>query len=119
LPTGGVTTSESAVYRHYLLSAPDLRPEVSKSYTYGVVFDSPGIERLTGTVDYFDIKIAGAIQEIGTTLIVRECLQIPSAETRSFCSLINRNQANGFISAVADERLNTGRREVSGMLEPR
>ena len=69
-----------------------LKPEVSKSYTIGFTFTPTMVQGLTGSIDYFHIRIddeiaAGlAIQNILTT-----CLQTGDP---TVCNLIVRNFSN-------------------------
>jgi len=44
---------------------PNLKPEVADTKTFGVVFTPTFIDGLTATVDYYDIKVTGAVGVAG------------------------------------------------------
>jgi outer membrane receptor protein involved in Fe transport len=53
---------------------PDLSPEESDTYTYGVVFTPDFLEGFSLTVDYYDIKIEDGINNLDQEFILTECL---------------------------------------------
>ena len=67
---------------------PLLDPEVSDTYTFGVVWQPSQIEGLSISVDYFDISIEEAISAgISAQVALDNCL---SSGADAFCSLITR-----------------------------
>ena len=78
---------------------PDLTPESSDTYTFGVVFSPSALEGLTVSVDYFDIEIDDAIVPgIGAQNILDNCL---ASGDPTFCNLINRDAAGSLNSGVS------------------
>ena len=91
---------------------PSLNPETSKSYTVGVVLQP--MANLSGTVDYWNIKVEDVIGVIGANLALTTCLQ-----TGGFCNLIHRDPTlgtlwlnNGFITNL---NLNLGSFKTDGV----
>ena len=82
---GGPTDSPAGQYNTLTGGNTELDPEESDTYTFGFVVQPNFAEGLTVSVDYYDIKVDGAIDSIQqeTTLIV--CL-----EQGLFCDSINR-----------------------------
>jgi len=75
-------------------SNPNLLPEVADTYTLGVVLQPQGggaLSRLRASVDYFDIKIDGAISTLGGQTIADGCFR----GNAQFCSFITRAPNNG------------------------
>ena len=74
---------------------PDLEPEKATTKTIGVVFQPRFIPNLAVTVDYWNIKLNGAIQGFGADAILADCMANtldPDAPAPS-CALINRDPA--------------------------
>jgi outer membrane receptor protein involved in Fe transport len=67
----------------------NLRPEVATTKSLGVVIQPRFIPRLALTVDWFDIKVKGAIQQIGQDTILDVCDQ---TRDPAFCGLVHRDQ---------------------------
>jgi iron complex outermembrane receptor protein len=89
---------------------PNLKPEISDTYTVGVVWRPAFAPGLVASVDYFDIKVDQFIAPIGATLELTSCVNTGNP---FFCSLVHRDPTNGslFLSSqgyVQDTTLNTG-----------
>ncbi|MDQ7017798.1 MAG: TonB-dependent receptor [Robiginitomaculum sp.] len=69
---------------------PNLKPEVSDTYTIGTVIQPSMIPGLSVSVDYFDIKVKQAISTIPPVQTFERCLDTGDA---AFCSLITRDTA--------------------------
>ena len=95
---------------------PNLKPEISDTYTAGVVFQPTFVPGMSVSVDYFNIKVDQFISRIGATLELTNCVNTGNPV---FCSLVHRD-ANGslFLSNqgfVQDTTLNTGSLQTSGV----
>jgi outer membrane receptor protein involved in Fe transport len=95
---------------------PNLSPEVSDTYTAGVVYQPDFIPGLNVSVDYFDIKVDKLISGIGADIIINRCVQ---SLNPFFCNLVHRDAAGslwlspqGFIT---DTTLNTGGLKTDGV----
>ena len=66
--------SPAGQYNYLQGGNPDLTPEKSDTYTYGVVLTPDFLEGFTLTVDYYDIKIEDGISNLSQEFILTECL---------------------------------------------
>lgn len=80
-----------------------LRPEVANTWTVGGVLTGQfgGAGTLRVSVDYFDIKLDGAISTLGAQIIVNRCAQGVAA----LCSLITRGSNNQLVQ-ILNQNLN-------------
>jgi len=75
---------------------PNLRNEVSRSFSYGVVIQPRFIPGLTITADYVNVKIADPIANLGVAAIAGACFDNANFNTadpangNAFCSQIRR-----------------------------
>lgn len=107
-------------YNGLLGGNPNLTPEKATTKTLGVVIQPRFVPRLSITVDYFDIKIKGAIQPAAQDSILNDCvLNATATFTPVSCDLINRDVAgslwlspNGFVSNIPN---NLGRVRTTGI----
>jgi iron complex outermembrane recepter protein len=67
---------------------PDLSPETSTTYTYGLVYQPSWLPGFSTSVDYWDVDIAGAIGLLGFQRIVDDCFDAPGS---AICSLVTRD----------------------------
>lgn len=65
---------------------PDLRPEIAKTYGAGVVLTPTFLPGFAASVDYYDIKLDGAIDSLLAQTIVDQCYQQAIADACSFIS---------------------------------
>ncbi|MBB3474173.1 TonB-dependent receptor domain-containing protein [Sphingomonas sp. BK345] len=86
-----------------------LRPETARTWVFGGVY-SPAWARqgfasaLSLEVNYYDIKVDGAIASIPAAVLLNRCVQTGDALS---CGAVGRTP-NGFISAINGVLLNTG-----------
>lgn len=73
---------------------PDLRPETSNSLTFGVVWQPKFLPNFDITVDYWDIKIDGYINQLSYTQILNLCVDLPTIDNQ-YCRMAARNQTPG------------------------
>ncbi|WP_067732892.1 TonB-dependent receptor domain-containing protein [Novosphingobium naphthalenivorans] len=113
---GNIPANPADQYNGYIGGNGDLSPEVADTYTAGVVLTPTFLPGFTASVDYFDIKLKGAIQRIGADTILNAC-----AETGDsfICSLIHRDasgslwlSSNGY---VTDTTQNIGSLRTKGI----
>jgi iron complex outermembrane recepter protein len=67
---------------------PLLQPEVAKTLSFGGVFSPGGIPGLSLSIDYYRIRLAGAINGLTSQLIVNNCTNFGA--TAPECALITR-----------------------------
>ena len=96
---------------------PNLKPEISDTYTGGVVWQPSFAPGLNVSVDYFNIKVDQFIAGIGANLILNQCL---STQQSFFCGLVHREPGNNSLfldptGFVQDTTLNTGSLSTTGV----
>jgi len=116
LRVGQTTASNPAAqYNGMQGGNPNLRPEVAITKTLGLVYTPHQLAGLSVSVDYYDIKIRNAIQQIGADSILAACNANASS---SLCGLINRNAAGSLwltnSGYVTDIEQNIGGVETKG-----
>lgn len=95
---------------------PGLAPEVARTRSVGVVLEPRMLPRFAATVDWFDIRLQGSIEEIGGQTIVNTCLVTGDP---FFCNRIHRD-SNGTLwqtpqGFVDDTNANIGALEIRGV----
>jgi iron complex outermembrane receptor protein len=94
-----------------------LRPEVADTYSFGFVltphFDAPMARDLGASLDYYHIKIDGAIAGVTLNSIVQNCFNVggsnPSYSASNFyCQQITRDPGSGAIVLAREFSLNIG-----------
>jgi len=85
LPPDFVLSSNQAT--SILGGNPDLEPEESESLTIGVVWTPESMQNLTGSLDFFNIKISNAVGIAGTDNVITGCYNSPNFSS-PWCDLI-------------------------------
>ena len=108
-------------YNGLLGGNPDLQPEKASTKTVGVVLQPSFLPNLALTVDYWNIKLDGAVQGFGADAILADCVNNTTDATSpaASCALINRDASgsiwltpNGYI---VDTPNNVGGIKTSGI----
>lgn len=111
-----VAPNPASQYNGLIGGNPDLVPEVADTYTVGVVLTPTFLPGFTASVDYFNIKVEGAIQGIGADTILEECT---NRADPFFCSLINRDGSGSLWRTsggyVTDLSQNIGKLKTAGV----
>jgi iron complex outermembrane recepter protein len=97
---------------------PDLEPETSESFTFGLVFTPSFIENLVVSLDYFDIEIEDAIGTAPTSEVISSCYA-SAGFTDPLCALIVGPAFPGVDetpSPAAPGRRNSNQ-QISGVLQ--
>jgi outer membrane receptor protein involved in Fe transport len=77
---------------------PQLKPEVARSITAGISFTPTSIRGLTGSIDFWQVRIDGEVNVYPAQVLVANCLQTGDP---TYCSQIVRDPANNFTLAGA------------------
>ncbi|HEV2442865.1 MAG TPA: TonB-dependent receptor [Steroidobacteraceae bacterium] len=94
-----------------------LRPEVANTYSFGFVltprFEAPLARDLGASIDYYHIKINGAVAGVTLNSIVQNCFNVngsnPSYSDGNFyCQQITRDPGSGAIVLAKEFSLNIG-----------
>jgi outer membrane receptor protein involved in Fe transport len=95
---------------------PELNPEVARTRTVGLVFRPEFLRRLSLTVDWFEIRLDGAIGVIGAQQIIDNCI---ATGDPSFCDRVHRDSEGSLWLTeqgyVDDRNANIGALKTSGI----
>ncbi|MGN3975067.1 TonB-dependent receptor domain-containing protein [Tsuneonella sp. SYSU-LHT278] len=112
-----VAPNPASQYNGLIGGNPNLQPEIADTYTVGAVLTPRFLPGFSASVDYFNIKVEGAIQGIGADTILSQCNR--TTADPFFCNLVNRDPSgslwrtsNGFVVDLAQ---NIGRLETAGI----
>ncbi len=110
----GILDSPAGQYQFLQGGNTALTPEVSDTYSYGIVFQPRWVPGLAVTVDYFDIKIDNTITTFGAPNTWTACY---TNNDPAACSRIQRNP-NGQLwigsGNVVDTNINIGSLSTTG-----
>jgi outer membrane receptor protein involved in Fe transport len=116
--------SGSTVFSVQRQGNPNLAPEIADTKTFGVVWQSEGLD-LTVSADYYAITLEGAIDELTFPTVYQQCFNYngtsnPSyAISNQFCGLIRRMDVTtntpGYAGQVQGLFYNIGTRDISGI----
>jgi outer membrane receptor protein involved in Fe transport len=84
-----VAENPAAQYNGLIGGNVGLAPEIADTYTFGVVLQPTFLRGFALSVDYFNIKLDGAVSQIGQDTTLQLCTE--SADP-FYCGLINRDQ---------------------------
>ncbi|MGI9202632.1 MAG: TonB-dependent receptor plug domain-containing protein [Woeseiaceae bacterium] len=94
---------------------PDLREEEADTFTVGAVISPPFLEGLNLTIDYYDIEITNAINQLTAQEVVNNCFRPDNLDHNSeTCQAINRF-GNGQIDFVDARSLNVASINATGL----
>jgi outer membrane receptor protein involved in Fe transport len=95
---------------------PVLKPEISDTYTAGVVWRPTFAPGLSLSADYFNIRVDQFIAGLGANLILTQCV---ATANPTFCNLVHRDANNSLWLSpqgyVQDTTLNTGSLKTTGV----
>ncbi|MFD1035264.1 TonB-dependent receptor domain-containing protein [Sphingomonas hankookensis] len=87
-----------------------LQPEIAETLTYGGVFSPSFVPGLQLSVDYYKLRIDGAIATVTDQIALDQCF----AGAADFCALSTRD-ASGNLTAFRSSPINYSRLETSGI----
>ncbi|HWV61406.1 MAG TPA: TonB-dependent receptor [Sphingopyxis sp.] len=87
-----------------------LQPEKADTTSFGVVYQPRWLRGFRLSVDYYDIKLAGAISTLQPQDIVNRC----AAGNDAFCDFVTRNGA-GNIQSITLSQINLGKVRTEGV----
>jgi iron complex outermembrane recepter protein len=111
---GNVTDPQSGSTLPYAVTViaggnRNVNPEKADTLTYGLVFQPASLQGFAASLDAFDIKIAGAIGQLGAQAIVDQCRQ----GAQQICQYIVRG-ADGYIATIYNLYINTAQARARG-----
>jgi iron complex outermembrane receptor protein len=113
---GSILPNPAEQYNGLVGGNPDLDPETSDTYSYGLVLTPSFLPNFSMSIDYYDIKVEKLINSVGQDLILGQCLDGNSV----YCSAIHRVPSNGSLwlgdtGFVEDPIINTGSLQTKGI----
>jgi outer membrane receptor protein involved in Fe transport len=113
---GNILANPAGQYNGNVTGNPDLDPEESDTYSYGIVFTPSFLPNFSVALDYYDIKVEKVIGQVGQDFIIGQCI---AGETQ-FCGAVHRVPLNGSIwlgstGFVDDPIINLGSLQVKGI----
>jgi len=104
---------------------PNLKPEKADTFSVGAVwrseFSHPLLSRLSASVDYYDIKITGAVGTFPLAEAVARCYNVNGSSNptydvnNQYCTFLGRRNINGNLQDARVETLNLGAYWTSGI----
>ncbi|MDE0659806.1 MAG: TonB-dependent receptor [Gammaproteobacteria bacterium] len=88
---------------------PDLQPEESENFSFGLVYQPGWLDGFQAEIDWFDIEIAGTIASIGAQNILEQCY----SDAPQYCEHVDR-ASGGIITDLRNLGTNVGALAVSG-----
>jgi outer membrane receptor protein involved in Fe transport len=112
---GHILPASAFEYHSILGGAVGLQPEISTTRTLGLVLEPKPLRGFNATVDWWDIRLNGAIGQIGAQTIINDCI---ATGEPVFCSRIHRDP-NGSLwlgnGHIDDRQANIGGVHVRGI----
>jgi outer membrane receptor protein involved in Fe transport len=93
---------------------PNLIPEVSNTWTAGVVLQPRFIPNLQVSVDWYNIKIKQAINTVTPQQLAELCVDQPTINN-PFCASIQRQQGTGLINGFSIRPQNVASFQTAGL----
>ncbi len=89
-----------------------LQPETAVTKTFGFVYSPAFVPGLSGSLDWYDIRVNNRITGVSATYVANQCYV---AGVTSFCNSIKRDPVTGEIVNLAHGNANLGQLDVSGL----
>jgi len=95
-PPAGQPANGSLTVLQNVVGNPDLKPEIAKNVTIGVVLSNPHwLPGFSASVDWYNIVLDGGISSLGAQQIVNFCY----AGLTQFCGAFNLNPPSAFVNS--------------------
>jgi iron complex outermembrane receptor protein len=112
-----IEKNPAAQYNGEFSGNANLKPEISDTYTAGVVWQPSFVPGLSVSLDYFNIKVDSFIANLGGNLILNQCL---NTQNPAFCNLVHREPGNNSLfldptGFITDHTQNTGSLQTAGV----
>lgn len=69
---------------------PQLDPETSDSYSYGIVWQPPFVQGFDLTADYWEIEIDNVVTSLSYTTIMNNCVNASGGPDLGYCQFVHR-----------------------------
>lgn len=92
----------------------ELQAETSDAFNVGLIW-APNFADLRMSVDFYEIKVDGQIDQLGAGTIVSGCYNSDNFGTDPLCDLFTRNPQNSLIDSVTNNFINIAKQSVNGV----
>ncbi len=93
---------------------PNLKAEIAKTWTAGIVLRPRFLPGFSFTADWYDIKLANAINTPDVNEVFKLCVDQPTLQN-VFCNGFTRSTTTGFINSYKTQTLNVAAFTTSGL----
>jgi iron complex outermembrane receptor protein len=93
---------------------PNLKAEIAKTWTAGIVLRPRFLPGFSFTADWYDIKLANAINTPDVNEVFKLCVDQPTLQN-VFCNSFTRSTTTGFINSYKTQTLNVAAFTTSGL----
>jgi len=113
--------ASSAAYAYDAVTGgnANLKPEISRTTSFGVVLNPRFLDRFQASVDFYKIRITDAIGATGAGTIITNCIGTGVADPNSpYCPLItfaNNDPVNGAVLSVVSNNANFAEFKTKGI----
>jgi iron complex outermembrane recepter protein len=114
IPAGWNSTNSSTI-GGISGSNPDLRPEVGKTWTAGIVLTPEFIDGFGLTLDYWNIKLSNAIYAPSGQETVDQCVDAPGGIGNVYCGNALRDSATHELNYISSTYQNISALSTSGV----
>lgn len=90
---------------------PNLVPERANTFTAGFVYSPSWLKGISGSIDFYDINLVGALAATSAQATIDGCQQGIAVQ----CALITRDPATNFIQQIILQQINLNARKVRGI----
>lgn len=94
------------------LGNSSLQPERAKTTTFGIVYSPSFLPGLSGSLDWYDIKISNLITGVSANQTANYCYV---QGIQSYCDAIKRDPVSGQINSLSHGNVNAGGLETAGL----
>ena len=92
---------------------PNLRAEVARTWTAGIVLRPSFVPRLQIGVDWYDIRLKDAINLASATDIANLCVDSPTTDN-PYCATVSRRQGTGYVNGYTVQPQNVAAFKTAG-----
>jgi iron complex outermembrane recepter protein len=96
---GNIANSPAGQYNFLQGGNPDLSPEESDTISFGIVYTPDFVQNLVLSVDFYEIEVEDAIDNLNPEFILNQCLDTGDP---LFCQDIRRGAGNGSLWIGSD-----------------
>ena len=90
---------------------PNVLPEKADTFTAGFVYQPSFLEGLSLSLDWYQVKMDGAIGQLGEQAVVNQC----EAGAQDLCALVTRDPITDMLYLVGNVYINIDQEKVSGI----